>query len=520
MSKKGKHVAEGAKKSKAKQKEISKDGATSSAAVKPAFDFDTGADEEKKRSKKLKIVAIVFAILIALLAITYFAGVAVFSQIYLPQTKISSLDISLKSPEEVASHLSKDFENFNVHVKGADLDFQVDANNSKITADTQAIAIGALKDTNIWMWPFEALKMRDLSDFVSNNINEGSLAKVVKEKVDEANKNKVPTTDAHIIWNEGKSSFVVENETFGTVLDSAKVKNAIIDAIVAMSNSVEIGSSECVKPSIYHDDKRFDDVITEANKLAGANFKIMMKNTEAASIDGQTIQKWINVSGDFKVSFDEEAARQWASAIADGCNTVGSQRTYTRPDGKVIKVSGGTYGWAADGSGLADQVINNIRSGSKQNIEVAATQVAAVLAKKGEQDWPKRYVDVDLSEQHARFYDNDGKLIWESDIVSGSPKDGDATPEGVYSINKKESPSRLKGPMTSSGKAAWDSWVKYWMPFVGNMVGLHDATWQSAFGGTRYKNGYGSHGCVNLPLKAAGALYEIINEGDVVVSHS
>ena len=39
--------------------------------------------------------------------------------------------------------------------------------------------------------------------------------------------------------------------------------------------------------------------------------------------------------------------------------------------------------------------------------------------------------------------------------------------------------------------------VKYWMPFNGG-IGLHDAVWQSAFGGERYKT-KGSHGCVNLP---------------------
>ena len=57
----------------------------------------------------------------------------------------------------------------------------------------------------------------------------------------------------------------------------------------------------------------------------------------------------------------------------------------------------------------------------------------------------------------------------------------------------------LRGP-------GYASPVSYWMPFNGG-VGLHDATWRGSFGGTIYKTN-GSHGCVNIPLKAAKVVYE------------
>ena len=73
--------------------------------------------------------------------------------------------------------------------------------------------------------------------------------------------------------------------------------------------------------------------------------------------------------------------------------------------------------------------------------------------------------------------------------------------------------------MTSEGTPEYESFVNYWMPFKGNSVGLHDATWQSAFGGSRYLQGFGSHGCVNLPLDKAKELYGMVEPGDVVVVH-
>ena len=57
------------------------------------------------------------------------------------------------------------------------------------------------------------------------------------------------------------------------------------------------------------------------------------------------------------------------------------------------------------------------------------------------------------------------------------------------------------------------------MPFTYSGCGFHDATWQSAFGGTRYKDGYGSHGCVNLSYSDAASLYDIIAVGNAVVVH-
>ena len=33
-------------------------------------------------------------------------------------------------------------------------------------------------------------------------------------------------------------------------------------------------------------------------------------------------------------------------------------------------------------------------------------------------DWGKRYIDVDLTEQYARFYDENGVCFWETVIIS------------------------------------------------------------------------------------------------------
>lgn len=123
-------------------------------------------------------------------------------------------------------------------------------------------------------------------------------------------------------------------------------------------------------------------------------------------------------------------------------------------------------------------------------------------------DYQGTYADVNLTTQKMIYVKN-GELLVSSDIVSGAPSM--RTPTGTYSIRAKQSPSVLVGP-------GYASPVSYWMPFIGNAIGFHDATWQSSFGGNRWQYS-GSHGCINMPLAKAKELYSVISLGDQVRVH-
>ena len=62
----------------------------------------------------------------------------------------------------------------------------------------------------------------------------------------------------------------------------------------------------------------------------------------------------------------------------------------------------------------------------------------------------------------------------------------------------------------------YESFVNYWMAFIGNSYGLHDATWRGTFGGSIYQ-GAGSHGCVNMPYNSAAELYSMVSPGTLVL---
>ena len=128
----------------------------------------------------------------------------------------------------------------------------------------------------------------------------------------------------------------------------------------------------------------------------------------------------------------------------------------------------------------------------------------------GENDYGDSYVEINLTAQHLFVYE-EGKLVVESDFVSGNVAKGHGSPTGAFAVTYTTTDAVLRGE-------DYETPVKYWMPFAGD-VGMHDATWRRSFGGNIYKTN-GSHGCINLPLSVAKTIYETIDKGDPVLVYT
>ena len=235
------------------------------------------------------------------------------------------------------------------------------------------------------------------------------------------------------------------------------------------------------------------------------------------AITRDEIAEHITLGDDLSVTFDPEPLVEAVKEQVNLMDTTGATRSFTRPDGKQITVKGGDYGWITDSQATADAVREALVAGTGGAMEIVMKQNAAAAPDEYGRDFGARYIDVDLTEQHARFYAEDGSIIWESDIVSGKPSDGRNTPQGTFYIKTNDGKSVLRG-YKPDGTKDYETPVDYWMPFKDNSVGFHDASWQPTFGGDWYV-GNGSHGCVNLPVDKARELHEIIAVGDVVVVH-
>ena len=483
----------------------------------PMLPVDVSEADAKGGRKPLKVLGIVLGVIVALLAVVYLAGALVFMDRFLPRTTVGDLDVSLKSSAEVQGMLADVIDDYVLKVEGQGFSLKLSAAEAGMRLDGRAATDAMHASANAWAWPLEILKAHDESDKLAATYNESGLGDTVRASVDEFNKTATPPTDAVIAYSEAKGAFIVEPEAVGTALSYDAVIKAVDDAVLALQPTVKLGADVLQQPKVLSSDPKLTAAAEQANTMIKADLVLTMAGGTAGEVNADLISQWVRLGDDLSATLDEAALTAWVDELAAACNTVGTQRTYTRPDGKVVTVAGGVYGWSVDRDALLNLVKESVAAGTVQTAEVPCTSVGTGYNGAGAQDWGLRYCDIDLAEQYARFYDETGALIWESPIVSGIPDGVHDTSVGVYWLNQKASPSKLIG--YENGKKIYESDVQYWMPFVGNVIGLHDADWQSSFGGTRYRDGAGSHGCVNLPPYKAAELYGIIQSGDVVVSH-
>lgn len=484
---------------------------TSEAAVKTFV--------EPKKSSIGLILGILFVLA---LGGAYAGGVWASKHYFMPDTHINGEDVSLQSVEDVATQHSKATDGYKLEIKGQGLDITVTASDVDLRSDGNAYVRDALSQVDPWTWPLELLNSpHQLTADESITYDQKKLETFVTSAVEAFNKKATMPKDASFAYDEATHLYKVTPEEPGTAVDTKQVVAQAVAAFDKLEPSTELGEELVIKPTITSDDKKLNERVNAVNKQLSATQKLTVGDNDVFEVGSDLIAKWVTVDKELKVTIDQEAITKWARGeLSDKLDTVGTNRSYTRPDGKSISVSGGTYGWTIDGGELAKVIYDNIQSGTTGTIDIPMMQTAETW-NPGGQDWGKRYIDIDISEQHVRMYDGSGSLIWESDCVTGNTSEGHDTPLGVYTINNnKESGSvRLEGPDDErTGEPEYVSYVTYWMPFVWNAVALHDATWRYSFGGSIYQTD-GSHGCVNLPYDKAEELYGITQVGDVVITH-
>ncbi len=484
----------------------------------PAAAAEGGAAEAAHPGKAKKVLLICGGVLLGLLLIAYLAGVFVFSGRFYPNTRAASFDLSLETPEAVQGQLTDALAGYAFEVQGYGLDMIFTADDIAMDLDAAAIANGMRASMNPWLWPLQVWGEHDETRALAATCATEDILEKVAPEVEVLNADATMPVNATIAFDADKGAFEIVPETYGSALDPKAIADEVALGVVTFDSVIALDDESLVQPTVFRDDPRLATACERADTLVTADLDIMLDGQVAGSIDPVLVASWVTLDAELVPSIDDGKLTAWTNDLVARNSTLGAERTYTRADGKVVTVSGGSYGWAFDGDGLAEQVRAAVTQGTKGTIDLPVSQSAARVVTDGNPDWPARYVDVDLSEQYARFYDGAG-TIWETPIVSGKPG-GWETPTGVWVLNSKASPSKLIGERDpKTGKPEYETTVQYWMPFIGNSIGFHDATWQSSFGGNRWRNGAGSHGCLNISYNAAQSLWGIIGVGDVVVVH-
>lgn len=428
---------------------------------------------------------------------------------FLPGTIVDGMDVTGKTASEVEDAIAEQLKGYTLTINGREeLSESITGESVGLYAefdDTLEKAVAAQKPMDWGKYRFGK---------AVNEVNTDALLHYSSEMLDEAvaglscmdRENMREPQDARISdYDSATGSYTIIKEDEGTELLEDKVKEAVASAIMSLSESVNLEEQGCyLSPSVTSEDEALKTACESMNRYVGA--KITYKfGDRSETLSGNEIHNWLTVNGT-SVGVSEAKAAEYVKNLASSYNTAYKPKTLKTSYGKNVTITTGSYGWKIDQTKETAALVSLIKNGEQTSREPEYSQKAA---SRSGNDYGNTYVEINLTAQHLYFY-VDGKLLVQSDFVSGNAAKGWSTPAGAYALTYKQRNATLKGQ-------GYATPVSYWMPFNGG-IGLHDANWRKTFGGTIYKNN-GSHGCINLPSAVAKTIYENISAGDPVLCY-
>ena len=374
---------------------------------------------------------------------------------------------------------------------------------------------------------FAALGTREKLDWAKGDRSEPYACTVSMDKFDAASvleellrmKRTAPES-AYTTLEDGV--YTVHAEVPGTELNEA----AVLDGLRAAAStlgvttdgpqdaSFELTSVDCYKqPEITTETLRDTPDSLFRTALAELEVKIAFNEASAQylphgeeTLTSHDLASIVDLEPDGTVTVDEKVLGEKISRWAESYSKKDTPFLFDSWVKGLTEISFVTCDYLIDAQSVTEQIRAQLLTMQSGTVSVEA----ACYDKDGEPfSLGDSYIEVDFDNQQMTFI-KDGRLVVNTNIVTGA-LNGHQTPTGLYETHGKEHDVWLKGD-------DYLVFVKYWVSVVGDLVGLHDASWRSNFGASFYVYG-GSHGCVNTPEEAMAMIWNLAEDGTPVLMH-
>lgn len=359
-------------------------------------------------------------------------------------------------------------------------------------------------EQNAFAWPLTLIVGHKIDVTEKMTFNETLLDQAIDELGYFRESKIIEPVDAQIVFNGTDYEIIPEVE--GNKLNKEALKATVIEALENSTRAINLEESHCYEePKLRAESEEFIATKDLMNQYIKTQITYIF-GSKKETVTPEELNNWIFLDEEGKVQIDEEAVRNYVSALDSKYSTLGRTREFQSSAGYVATVSGGDYGWEMNVSRETEAIIEAIKTGQSISREPISTIESQQYK---ENEISGSYVEINLSMQYLWYY-KDGVLITEGGVVTGDQSRHYSTPQGVYRLTYKQRNATLNGPGYSTP-------VSFWMPFNGG-IGIHDATWRGSFGGSIYKYN-GSHGCVNVPYNMAKAIFNSIDESMPIICY-
>lgn len=458
------------------------------------------------KSLNWKKIGIIAGSIVGGLLLIYIIFSVYFMSHFFFRSTVNGVPSSGKSASGMVDKIKEAAKDYSLDVKDEDgTDIKIASNDIDMNIDVTEDKLSELfKEQNGFAWVKYIFTDKDYVSPAIISLNNEKLNNKLTSLKCLTRETTTPTENAKVVFNGNE--FVIEPEKYGNTVEINDLTNKITMAIYKFQPVFDVAKEGYLLPAVLSTDPTLNKSLANLNKVKDIKITYETGN-EPYTIPKDTIATFFGSDNMGEITYNEDAILGFVKEMAGKYNTAGKAKNLHTSYGADVTVSGGDYGWKIDNAGEKNQLIEDLKEGKDVKREFVYKQKAA---SHGANDYGDSYIEINLTAQHMFLHKN-GSVVLESDIVSGNPYKGNATPTGAYGIYYCDKDAILRGE-------GYETPVAYWMPFNGG-VGLHDATWQSSFGGQRYKFN-GSHGCINLPLNVAASVFSQVSSGFPVLVYS
>ena len=457
-----------------------------------------------RRRKKTSKKHLLWLVPVLLLAAVYLGGILFFSRNFLPNTTINGQNVGGKSIQAVTAIPHARTENdvlSLVTMEGETQEIPLSSFSYHSEYDSDLAALHAAQSS--FLWPAALVGTGEALDVpLAVTFDDSALSSQLHALPCFSDPSIQPPVNAHI--EKTDAGFTIVEAVEGNMLDDTAVWNTVTETLSSGNLTVDLAESGCYqKPTIHADDPGLREQMALFKKYSNLNLTIDLTDV-VETLSFPDFQSWLETDGQ-TITLNEDCVKNYVIALSKKYNTFETRRSFYATGIGTITVGGSgldTYGFQMSTAKTEAALLDAMQNQQSGTVK-AVWKIPGHCRGAANGDIGSTYIEADLSRQHLWYYQN-GALQYETDFVSGlASEPGRNTPTGVFRVWGKQRDRILKGD-------DYESFVSYWMPFTWTGCGLHDAPWRGAFGGSIYKTN-GSHGCLNLPSKAAASLYSMVN---------
>lgn len=455
-----------------------------------------------------KKVLIASGVIVGILLIIYIGISVYFMNHFFFGTTINDVDVSGSSIEDAQQKIDQKLSEYVLTI------VERDGTTENLTATDVNLAIPwngqieqFIEDQNGFVWVGKLFQPEKYSLEMHVQYDEEKLNERINALSCMQAEKQVEPVNAAISEYNAETGFSLVPSVPGTAINKEVLDTNIKSSILEMKPELVLADTLCYnQPVIADDHAPLLAAIDTLNKCLSTVVTYQVGSSTQV-LDASTFVNWLKVAEDYAVSIDDTALTEYVKGLESTYNTAYKAKKLMTSYGREVTITKGHYGWKIDRSAEKAAIVENIFAGEPITRDLNYSMTAN---SHDGNDYGNSYVEINLTAQHLFMYVN-GKLVVESDFVSGNSSRGWDSPTGAYPLTYKDKDAVLRGE-------TYETPVTYWMPFAGN-VGMHDATWRSSFGASIYKRD-GSHGCINLPKSAAKTIFENIEAGFPVLCYT